>query len=141
MDKYRKLLNISYQRSISPDYYGFFERFYQNFYAADPCVARLFKKTDMDGQYRMLMQSMTHIITFSTKLESSEEMDNVAMIHGKDKLDIPVELFDIWLECLIDTVRERDLVFNTQTEIAWRVVMAAGIAYMKSFCSHQQILK
>ncbi len=134
MKKYRDLLNISYQRAIAPDYHGFFKRFYQIFIDADSQIAEIFNETDMERQIKVLMQSMTHIISFANTLEVNENMENLALLHGRDNLSIPKELYDTWLDSLIKTVSERDPEFNVQVETAWRVVMAPGVEYMKSFC-------
>ena len=83
----------------------------------------------------MLMQSMTHVTAFSATLEPTEELNFIAGLHGKDKLNLTVAFYDIWLDSLLETVRERDPKYDEQVNRAWRTVMAPGIEYMKSFCS------
>ena len=61
-------------------------------------------------------------------------MENLALLDGRDRLDIPKEFYDIWLESLIQTVAERDPEFDVKVDTTWRVVMAPGIEYKKSFC-------
>ena len=136
MVRYRKLLNISYQRAVSPDSEAFFKRFYKKL-NKDPQIAALFSNTDMDRQIKILMQSMTLVTSFAATMKTSKEMNKIAKIHGKDKMNLPAEMYDIWLDCLVDTVKERDPEFNSQIETAWRVVMAPGIAHMKSFCGNK----
>jgi len=133
MDKAHRLLNISYQRSISPDYRGFFQRFYQIFTDSEPRVKQLFAETEMERQYQMLMESMTCLISYLQDEGSGEEIKKTAMMHGKDRLDIPADFYDIWLDSLIETIKERDPEFNDHIEKAWRKVLAPGINYMKSF--------
>ncbi len=135
MENYRRSLNLSYQRAISPDFEGFFKHFYNKLINTDPQIAALFSNTDMDRQVKMLMQSMTHITSFAATMESNAEINKIATIHGKDKLNLPTEMYDTWLECLIDTVKEHDPEFNSQVETAWRIIMSPGLEYMKSFCS------
>jgi len=135
MENYHRLFNMSYQRAISPDFEGFFSHFYDKFVNADPKIAAFFSNTDMDRQVRMLMQSMTYITSFAATMEANEEINQIALKHGQNNLDIPAEIYDVWLECLVDTAREHDPEFNPQVETAWRVVMSPGIEYMKSFCS------
>lgn len=135
MENYHKLLNISYQRAISPDPDLFFKHYNDKFINADPQIAVLFSNTGMEQRAKILMESMTHIISFVTSNEASEEINRIAISHGKDDLNITTEFYDIWLECLIDTVRELDPEFNSQVEKAWRAIMSPGLEYMKSFCS------
>ena len=91
----------------------------------------------MDRLIKMCMQSMTLITSFAATMKTSKEFNKVAKAHGKHKLNLPADMYDKWLDCLVDTVKEYDPDFNSQTETAWRVVMAPGIAHMKSFCSNQ----
>jgi len=113
----------------------FFKRFYDKFINTDPQIAVLFSNTDMDRQVKMLMQSMTIIISFAATMEADGKIYQLAMIHGKDKLNLSAEMYDNWLECLVDTVKEHDPEFDSQVETAWRVVMSPGLEYMKSYCS------
>lgn len=89
----------------------------------------------MEQQIKMLMQSITHITSYAATMEDNIEINQIAKSHGKDKLNIPAEFYDLWLECLVDTAREHDPEFNPQVETAWRMVMSPGLEYMKSFCS------
>ena len=134
MNDYRRLFNLSYQRAISPNYEIFFKRFYDKLIGSDPDIEALFSDTDMERQFRMLMQSMTHITSFAATLEADEEIDRIAKLHGKDNLKISTEIFDLWLDCLIDTVREHDPEYNHHVETAWKEIMSPGLEYMKSFC-------
>jgi hemoglobin-like flavoprotein len=138
MKKYRELFNNSYQRAISPDYHGFFERFYELLLHSDPKIEKLFEQTNMENQTKMLMQSMTYITSFGHELKPSEEMENIAVLHGKKKLNIPASYYDLWLNCMLLTVAERDPEYNTHVDTAWRVSMTPGIEYMKSFCDHNK---
>lgn len=132
----RNLFNLSYQRAVVPDFYGFFDSFYNRLTAHSPAFSELFKDTDMDKQIKMLMQSITYVTSFSATLEPTEELDYIAGLHGRDRLDLPSEYYDIWLDCLLHTVMEKDPKYDEQVERAWRIVMAPGVEYMKSFCTH-----
>ena len=134
MKRYRKHFNNSFQRAISPDARSFYRRFYEILISADPRIKDLFAKTDMDRQITMLMQSMTHIMTFSATLEPSDEIEKIAVAHGKNQLNITAEVYDIWFDSMIKTVEEIDPKFEGHIETSWRVLMAPGIEYMKSFC-------
>jgi len=132
----RNLFNLSYQRAVVPDFYGFFDSFYEKLTEQSPVIAKLFQHTDMDKQIRMLMQSITYVTSFSATLEPTDDLNRIANLHGRGKLDLPAEYYDIWLDCLLQTVRDRDPKYDEQVERAWRIVMAPGIEYMKTFCSH-----
>ena len=50
-------------------------------------------------------------------------------------MNIPTYRFVLWVDRLIATARERDTQFSPHIETAWRVFLAPGIAFMKSYCS------
>ena len=131
----RNLFTLSYQRAVVPDYNGFFLSFYKRLTGTDPAITALFARTDMDRQSKMLMQSITHVTAFSATLEPTAELDFIARLHGRDRLNLPAAYYDTWMESLLDTVRDRDPKFDENVDRAWRTVMAPGIEYMKSFCS------
>jgi hemoglobin-like flavoprotein len=45
---------------------------------------------------------------------------------------IGAELYDLWLDSLLATVREVDPAWNAEVEQAWESVMTVGIAYLVS---------
>jgi hemoglobin-like flavoprotein len=59
-------------------------------------------------------------------------LEYIAKQHDRHHLDIEPELYELWLEALIDTVRECDNEFNAEVEQAWRSVLRYGIDYMIS---------
>ena len=133
----RNLFNLSYQRAVVPDFYGFFHSFYAKLIEHSPVIAELFKHTDMQKQVEMLIQSITYITSYGATREPDAELTHLARLHGSDKLDLPPEYYDIWLDCLLQTIREKDPKYDEQVEKSWRLVMEPGIEYMKSFCSRQ----
>ena len=132
---YAQLFHDSYLRCVVSDQDGFFRRFYQLFIASDPDISRMFAKTNMDRQISLLQESLLHMIDFSHSKVATERMHQVAVFHGSGGLNIPVHMFDLWMDRLIATVRERDTRFNSHIERAWRVCLAPGIAFVKSYCS------
>lgn len=135
MQKHVDLFNQSYQRAISPDFHGFFEKFYFKLINSDEKIASLFVNTDMERQIKMLMQSMTYLTSYSHTSEASDEFKFIAEMHGKDKLNVPTAYYDNWTECLMATLKEQDTKFNESIELAWRSRLSDGIEYMRSYCS------
>ena len=129
---YTQLFGKSYLKTVMSDPAGFFERFYQLFRQADSRVGEVFSTTDMSRQLLMLEESLLYMIAFSKSQISSHRLQDLAKYHGRSNMNIPDRLFDVWLECLLATLRERDPEFDLDTELAWRVTFAPGLAYMKS---------
>jgi truncated hemoglobin YjbI len=99
-------------------------------------IAGYFSHTDMSRQKEMLAQSLHEMVEFSTTRVASERLRHVALRHSRRERDIAPELYEDWLESLIETVREFDLEFTDEVEISWRVVLSPGIAYMKFRYDH-----
>ena len=66
------------------------------------------------------------------KPEGNVHLERIAARHSRSGLDIGPHLYDLWLDCLIQAVRECDPLFGEETEQAWRKVMQVGIEFLKS---------
>jgi len=123
----------SYERilSKSAESGNFFDAFYEKFINASPIVKDKFKNTDMKRQRAMLEKSLHYVAYLFTNQEIYSYIQEIAELHNRKNLDIRPELYDLWLESLIDTVRDFDSDFDDDVELAWRLSLARGIAYMK----------
>lgn len=114
----------------------FLTRFYETFMERSPNIAAHFAGTDMERQKEMLAQSIHEMVEFSTTRVASERLRQVALRHNRRERDVAPELYEAWLDSLVATAREFDPTFNDELELAWRVVLAPGIAYMKFRYDH-----
>lgn len=130
---YDRVYRDSFLRVVGQSTHGddFFARFYERFLSTSPEVRDKFRDTDFSVQREMLRRSLTHVERFSVYRRADEAMRRIADRHARSDLDIEPYLYDIWLDSLVETVRELDPEFEDDVEIAWRVQLAAGIAYMK----------
>lgn len=125
-----ELFNDSIERcSASPD---FLARFYTLFLASSEDVAKKFEHTDLRKQARMLKTSLYILMLASEQTERIAHLSRLARLHGRAQLDIRPELYDLWLDRLVQAVREFDAKCNSETEAAWRRVLKPGIDFMKS---------
>jgi hemoglobin-like flavoprotein len=133
MTNYESVFNESFGRILRMQEAGdaFFTDFYETFTASSPEVAEKFKNTDMEKQRRMLKASFYHMVSLSATKEVPDDLARIAETHNRDHYDIRPELYDLWMECLIRAVGRHDSRFTDDVELAWRLVMAKGIAYMK----------
>ena len=109
---------------------GFFEAFYDRFVAASDEVAKKFRNTDMAHQHAMLKRSFYHLLTFYASSNADYYLEQVAISHNRRHLDIPPDLYELWLKTLIQTLRDFDAPCSDEVELAWRLVMTPGIVYM-----------
>ena len=109
----------------------FFRRFYEVFSASSDEVAHKFADTDIDKQVRVLQKAMFHLISFYLVKNTNDFMEDIALSHDQDHLDINPGLYDLWLDSLLQTVAEMDVDARKDTELAWKIVMTPGILYLK----------
>jgi len=130
---YEKQFDKSYERvkKIVKNDRCFFDAFYDRFIQSSPEVAEQFKHTDMQKQKKVLEKSFYSLLIFYATNNANDYLDEIANQHSKSALDINPALYDLWLESLIETVKEYDDCFTPETELSWRLVLSVGITYMK----------
>ena len=125
-----ELFNDSLERcSRSPE---FLQRFYALFLASSDVVARKFEHTDLRKQARMLKTSLYVMMLASGEIERIAHLERIAKLHSRAGLDIKPELYDLWLDRLVQAVEEFDPMFDLEIETAWRRLLQPGIEFMKS---------
>lgn len=114
---------------------GFLDFFYKRFLASSPKVREKFANTDFVRQKRALRASL-HLMLLAAHDEDQGElpkyMEELAARHSRKDLDVGAELYDYWLDSLIDTARVCDPHFTPEVEKAWEQVMMVGINYLLS---------
>ena len=113
---------------------GFLDAFYQRFVASSDEVRAKFAGTDMLHQVQMLEDSLFVVANAVQGEEGSparSDLPRIAERHSRRDLDIGPELYDLFLECLVVTVRTHDPKFTPEVEAAWREVMGFSIDYMR----------
>jgi hemoglobin-like flavoprotein len=126
-----ELFNDSLERCTSGR--RFLDRFYELFAGSSAEVAAKFANTDFRVQKAALKVSLYMIMaSIERKPEGTVHLERIAARHSRGGLDIGPHLYDLWLDCLIQAVRECDPLFGEETEQAWRRVMQVGIEFLKS---------
>ena len=94
-------------------------------------MAEKFADTDFARQKEALRLSLRMMALASAGGDAADlYLEYIARRHDRHHLNIEPEFYDLWLEALIDTVRDCDPEFDAEVEQAWRGVMRYGIDYM-----------
>ena len=128
-----ELFNDSLERCQS--HAEFLTRFYEIFIASDRAVAEKFTHTDLRRQQLALKTSLFLLLEASGRnppRESIAHLERIAERHGRRDLDIKPGMYALWLDSMLQAVREFDPRFDERTERAWRGVLARGIEVMQS---------
>jgi len=110
----------------------FLDLFYTRFLASSPKVREKFADTDFVHQKRALKASLHMILLAAEDPEKGPEryLSEIAERHGARDLDIGAELYDLWLDSLLETVEECDPEYTPAVRKAWEDVMMVGIHYV-----------
>ncbi len=123
------LVQQSYGRCCLSE--GFFDDFYTAFVNKSPAIAEKFAHTDMAKQKRLLRQGISYMLMYynNSKLADSK-ISSIAETHARGHFAISPELYDIWLETLLDTIQAHDPMVDEALKTSWRNVMLKGIQAM-----------
>jgi hypothetical protein len=113
----------------------FLSRFYEIFIASDKAIAEKFTHTDLRRQQLALKTSLFLLLEASGRnppRESITHLERLAERHDRNHLDINPGMYALWLDSMLQAVREFDPRFDASVERAWREVLARGIEVMQS---------
>jgi hemoglobin-like flavoprotein len=110
---------------------AFLDRFYQIFLASSPKVQEKFAHTNFDRQKAALRASFDVMLEAArTGVSDQERMLDLAERHSSRDLSIGAELYDLWLDSLLQAVKECDPSFDGSVSDAWERVMMVGIRFL-----------
>lgn len=117
--------------SADPD---FLDIFYGNFLSSSPKVREKFAGTDFDRQKAALRASFDTMLAAARGGEGGPEkwLGPLAERHGARHLRIGSELYDLWLDNLLKTVKACDPAWTEEVDAAWEAVMGVGISFLTS---------
>lgn len=110
----------------------FLDVFYERFIESSPKVKEKFANTDFDKQKRLLRASFYLILLAAEDPEKGPEryLSHLAESHSAKNLNIGSELYDLWLDSLLETVEQCDPEYGPEVEQAWEQMMEIGIDFM-----------
>ena len=110
----------------------FLDIFYEKFLDSSPKVREKFSNTDFSRQKRLLRASFYLILLASEDEKRGPEryLSFLAAHHSSRGLNIGAQLYDLWLDSLLQAVQQCDPKYGPEVEEAWEEVMGVGIRYM-----------
>lgn len=124
-----ELVNDSLERCSSQT--EFFARFYSCFHDSSDEVAAKFAGTDARAQARALRTAFLLLLqAVSGDPDAWQQLELRAIRHDRRHLDVRPEMYELWRECLLKTVRESDPGADAPTEAAWGRVVQQAIDFM-----------
>ena len=132
MIDYEETFILSYWRTLrtTVDGVSFIDAFYERFLSSSPEVAELFANSDFKTQKNMLLFSLVHVASFNPIHGPDAIMKGLASRHRE--LSVQPRLYQLWLDSLLDTVKEYDPEYDEDLCESWRRMLAPGIEFMTS---------
>ncbi len=110
----------------------FFDTFYRLFTASSPQVREKFLNTEMPTQKQLLRAGILTLVLHARGMPDSK-LRAIGQSHAREGFDIRPELYDLWLDSLLQAIRAHDHAADEGDLAAWREVLEPGIALIKSF--------
>ncbi len=99
----------------------FIDQFYDRFLAASNDIKAKFVKTNFSTQKIKLLKSLEMtVLALEGVPHALHELEERAIRHNRENLDIRPELYDFWRESLLQTVVVCDEQYDKEVEQAWR---------------------
>lgn len=113
---------------------GFLAAFYDRFTGSSAEVREKFRGVDMKRQVRVLEDSL-YVVAVAVQGEEGSlargDLPRLAERHSRRDLDIRPELYDLWLQCLVETARGHDPQWSEDVAAAWRETLTFGADYLR----------
>ena len=110
---------------------GFFDSFYQYFLASSPEICEKFAHTNMPAQKQLLRQGILNLVMHARGMPDTK-LRALGCSHARGALDIRPELYDLWLQALLQSIGEHDGQCDANTRLAWHEVLNKGISVIKA---------
>lgn len=110
---------------------SFFDDFYKTFLNSSPAIREKFVKTDMAAQKHLLRAGILNLVLFARGMPDTK-LRALGESHSRTGFNIRPELYDIWLDSLLQTIRQHDPELEPADLLAWQETLGKGIDVIKS---------
>lgn len=111
----------------------FFDAFYDRLSERAPEIGPMFAGVNMRRQNALLRSGIESLLGHAEgEPRASTELERLADLHDRRNVNVRPELYPIWVETLIECIREFDPKQDDLTEPAWREAISDGIELMIS---------
>lgn len=114
---------------------GFWDDFYDSFLGASEEIRVRFSGVNFERQKRIVSSSVNDLIMYARAPESElveGVLSHIADTHNRHHYNIAPDMYDIWLQTLLDTVEKHDNLCTHELLENWRLCLMPGIRYIIS---------
>ena len=112
----------------------FFDDFYADFTAQSPEIAAAFAKTDMQAQKDALRKGLSFLIMYAEGSGvAGSKLDRLGGTHSRTGYNIRPQLYAVWIDSLVRTVKKYIPENDWAAEKAWRHILQLGVNRIQSW--------
>lgn len=108
----------------------FFIDFYDRFMGSSDEIRAMFVDTDMKQQRHLLRNGIMQLVLHARGMPDSK-LRALGQSHSRSGYNIRPDLYGLWLEALLDTLRHHDPAFSDDIDSAWRRALQPGIELIR----------
>ena len=136
-DSYERI--FSYENRLNGRDDEFFDLFLELLYSKSSKITEAFNHLELREQKKLLKALLICLISVEGTKSVFPAVEHVAETYASIVDNVSAELYDHWLDSLVETVSVFDQSFNDDTEVAWRMALAPGITFMKYYYKNKSI--
>lgn len=112
---------------------GFVDRFYDLLLTSDVKIRAMFHNIDFSEQKKALIDGIYVLIDYSEGGPLGKvSIRRLGEKHNRDQMNVPADLYALWVNCFIQALSEKDPEFSPSLEKQWREALKPGIDEMIS---------
>ena len=124
---------VKRQFGICCSHSEFLGDFYRDFTGTSPDIQKAFANTDMQAQKEALKSGLTFLIMYASgNTFAANKLDRLGQTHSRSGYNIRLQLYSIWIDSLLRTVKKHVSGFDQLAEQAWRRVLQLGVTRIQS---------
>ncbi|SEA12289.1 globin [Microbulbifer marinus] len=108
----------------------FFVDFYDRFMGSSDEIRALFVDTDMKQQRHLLRNGIMQLVLHARGM-SDTKLRALGQSHSRNGYNIRPQWYRLWLDALLNTLRQHDREFSDEVESAWRRAIQPGIELIR----------
>ncbi len=131
---YEEVFNLSYWRATQSivDGVEFVDSFMSRLVASSEEIQAIFSHSTGEALRSGLVLALVHLASYYPHYEPDHTLEDIAHQHNRHARAIKPHLYDVFLDCMIETVADYDPEYEEQVGDSWRHVLAPGLEYIKS---------
>jgi len=110
---------------------AFLPRFYEHLLASDPAIPPMFAHTEFPKQYRLLQHALGLLLSYGNQRDDLL-LERLAAKHSAKSMNVPPRMYVLFVDSLLDAIREFDERCDGDVESAWRDALRPGLDFMKA---------